>query len=750
MDHPKHLPARAEPGAALLPTLGLLPVIALSAVVAGPALAQEAIELDTIVVEGQTDDPDTSYAVTDGASEKYTAPLLDTPKTVTVITKRVMEERGATSVTEVLRTTPGVTLGAGEGGTPLGDRPYIRGFEASNDILIDGMRNASRTSYEAFNLETVEIAKGPGGAYAGAGGAGGTINLNSKVPQPGSFDDVSLSFGTGAYVRGTLDSNRQFGNLGLRLNVMRQTADDLGGREGVTSDRFGIAPSLSFDLGGGSKVTAGLYYLESDDMPDYGVPMSNANTPDEYRRGNGSRSNPYLPVDVSPDSFYGLKHRDFREVETASGYLRFDHEFSDSLRFSATVRQTRDSNTYVLTSPTSAADGTVSLGSKASDRLNETTAFNAQLGGEGDLFGLKHSFAFGLDLSRNKATTYGITVTNPAGLNVPYGHPDPDMPWGGSIAHSGATGVHTTRATGLYAFDTIELAPQWEASFGLRYDNYKVTSRTYASATDSWTTAHNNSDFVNGTAGLVYKPLPNGSIYLAYSTSSNPSAEGAGTGGSNASDSLDNLDPERTESLELGTKWALFDDQLMLSAAVFQSEKDNARVTNALGETENIGNTRVKGIELGFAGQITDKWGISGGYVYQDARLVDGGYTIPRGGTPDDAVPNPATGKQLTKIPRNSFSMWTTYQATPAVLLGGGVTYIDERMASYSTSGSNAALPESWRTDLMASYTFEEGTVLQLNVNNVFDEQIYTDSHVSQFANIEPGRNFVLSLRRSF
>ncbi|UFM63333.1 TonB-dependent siderophore receptor [Paracoccus sp. MA] len=747
--HPK--PPVTGGAAQLLPTLGLLPVLAISAGVAGPAQAQDTVTLDTVVIRRQQgNEAETSYKVTESTSDKATAPLLDTPRSVTVVTAREIEERGQTSVADVLRTTPGVTLGAGEGGVPQGVRPYIRGFEASQDLLIDGMRNASRTQYEAFNLESIEINKGPGGVYSGAGSTGGTISLNSKTPQPGAFDEVALSYGTGNYVRGTLDSNREFGALGLRLNLMGQRADDLGGRDGVESKRFGVAPSFSYRLTDDSKITAGLYYYKDEDTPDYGVPMSNATTPAEWRRGSGTRIDPFLPADVDPDTFYGLHARDFRDVESASGYLKFEHAFSDSLRLTTALRKARDTNTYVVTSPTSGSDGLVSRSSKASDRVNETVSFNAQLSGEVQAGGVEHSFAVGVDIANSRATTRRLTVVNPDPMPTsPYEHPDAGAPWGGSIERGGDTGYSTTKSRGIYALDTITFTPQWEATVGLRWDDYSVNSVTHATDENPRESHRNDSDFLNGMLGVVYKPAPNGSVYASVSSSSNPAGEGAGTGGSNASDDLDSLDPEHSVNYEIGTKWLVLNDQLQLSAALFRTEKDNARVTNSLGETENIGKTTAKGVELGFAGQITERWGIWGGYVYQDVKLKDGGWTTPRGG--GDPYPNPGTGRQVVKIPRNSFSLWTTYDYSPELTLGGGVTYTGKRMASYSQNGdADAGLPSSWRTDLMAAYKLTEETALQFNVNNVFDRQIYTDSHSGQFANIEPGRNYVLTLKHAF
>src|SRR5690606_5307313 len=162
MTPPNSTPSAAQDKTGFMPSLGLLPAVVISAAVAGPAAAQqpqttqEPIVLETIEITSQTDgEAATDYRVTSGSSPKMTAPLVDTPKTVTVITQRQMEERNATSVVEVLRTTPGITLGSGEGGTPMGDRPFVRGYQAATDMMIDGIRNLGRTSQEAFATESV-------------------------------------------------------------------------------------------------------------------------------------------------------------------------------------------------------------------------------------------------------------------------------------------------------------------------------------------------------------------------------------------------------------------------------------------------------------------------------------------------------------------------------------------------------------------------------------------------------------------
>ena len=214
------------------------------------------------------------------------------------------------------------------------------------------------------------------------------------------------------------------------------------------------------------------------------------------------------------------------------------------------------------------------------------------------------------------------------------------------------------------------------------------------------------------------------------------------------------LKPERSRTYEVGAKWDGFGGKLLVNGALFRTEKTNARVTNVDGTTENLGKTRAQGIELGVAGQITEKWGVSAGYTYQDVKYVDNGYT--NIGTTDapNYVKSYLNGKQVTKIPRNSLALWTTYAYDDALTLGGGATYTDKRVQSYwnpnATAPAQYELPATWRLDLMASYKLTEDTLVQLNVNNVLDEQIYSDSHVGQHVIVEAGRNFAVTLNHRF
>lgn len=745
------------------PTLGLLPVLAVSAAVAGPAYSQVAdqpLVLDTIQVTGQGGaQAATDYRVSETSSPKLTAPLVDTPKTISVITQREMEERNATSVLEVLRTTPGITLGSGEGGTPMGDRPFVRGYQAATDISIDGIRNLGRTTQEAFATESVEVAKGPGGAYSGRGATGGSINLVSKQAREGeTFHEFSGLAGNAGQKRLTYDGNVDFGDgLAARLNLMWQDSD-VPGRDVLQDDRKGIAAALSKSFGD-SKVSLNLYHSKTEATPDLGVPMSNS----DYRPGvsggatfgSGTRSDPWLPIELAgKDAFYGSALRDYREVENQSAMLKFEHEFSNGFRLHSTLAWIGSEQEYIMSRPTVvpqfnvSRDGTVTPNPnwdpdrnlvnrdlRSGKKDNSAVAFHTALTGDFHTGTVKHDFAVGLELSREKARS-ASSEGSPSIPVADIANPDPWDPVTGELVWGDWGTPIETDTKALYLFDTLTFNEQWSLNLGLRYDRFKVG--------DGTNTRKDN--MLNYSAGVVYKPAPNGSVYLAFGTSSNPSGECAGmAGGADGASACTltgnsvNLEPEESKSIELGTKWEVLDEQLLLTAAIFQTEKKNARVNDELGNVALLGHNRARGLELGAAGQISDRWGLSAGYAFVDAKTIDGGF--------DGGEPSEDNGNYMQFVARHSFSLWTTYEVTDQWTLGGGATYTGKR---YLNGENTAALPSQWRVDLMAAYKINEAAELQVNVNNVFDERLYDASHVGIFANRAPGRSVTAKLNYRF
>jgi len=704
--------------------------LALSCVglIAAPAVAQEAASeepgsrrLGGVTVTDTAIDE--SYDRKESSSIKLTQPLLDTPKSVTVIPREVIEDRGFTSLVDILRTTPGITLGSGEGGTPMGDRPLVRGYESATDMQIDGLRSVGRFSHEVYNLESVEVVKGPGGALNGRGSTGGAINLVTKTPHADDFVALRATLGTDETKRITADINHQLSEgIAVRLNVMGHDAD-VAGRDALKVSRWGFSPSIAFGLGGPLRATLAYSYLKTDDIPDFGHPFQNSGTTS--------------PLKLKRNNFYGFANRDFRETEGHFGSAILEYDLTESITLRNATRLVRTTNEYIVSRPSfntttaTPATGRVLIDFRSANILTEGFLNQTDLRGKFNTGGIEHSFIAGVEYSKEKQRSRPAwaQAAGAVPLLQSLHDPDPYAAFNPLVKTPFTTPAvpikHKTMAA--FLFDTLSLSEQFQINLGIRYDDYKVSDGTRTAKNDFW----------NYQAGLVYKPLPNGSIYLSYGTSSNPSGECAGmAGGAEGAGACTlnnnnvNLKPERARSWELGTKWDLFDEQLSLTAAVFQTKKSNARATDPItGTVQLIGNNRVRGFEFGVSGNITPEWNIFGGYTYLNAKLIDDG-------TGANA------GNKIKFVAPHSFSVWTTYKITPEFDIGGGVNYTGKR---YVNDANTQWFKPYARIDATIGYKVSDNLDLRLNVQNLTNKLYYDASHVGIFANVAPGRSALLT-----
>jgi catecholate siderophore receptor len=381
-----------------------------SAYAADPA-TNSAITLDATSVNGKAEQASTDYKVEKASSQKYTAPLVDTPRSVTVIPQQVIKDTNALSLQDALRTVPGITFGAGEGGNPQGDRPFIRGFDAQGDTYLDGVRDTGAQTREIFAIESVEVAKGPNSAIGGRGAAGGTINLVSKRAHLGNSLDGAWTWGSDQTQRYTFDGNYQFSDTAAgRLNLMTHESN-VAGRDKVNYDRWGIAPSLAFGLGTPTRVNLDYYHLESDDLPDSGIPYSIPTGGSSAR----TSAHPSKPIDGGDsDNFYGLTGRDFRKTRVDIATFAIEHDLTDALTIKNTLRHGNSMQDYILTQPDD-SKGNVNNGSvwrRANTRVGNTatTTNQTDLFGEFYLGGMKNSFSTGIELSREESDRESYNV----------------------------------------------------------------------------------------------------------------------------------------------------------------------------------------------------------------------------------------------------------------------------------------------------------------------------------------------------
>ncbi len=626
------------------------------------------------------------------ASPKYTEPLRDTPQTITVIPKTVIEEQGATTLRDVLRNVPGLTMTAGEGGVPAGDNLTLRGFSARNDIFIDGARDLGPLSRDPFNLEQVEVVKGPGSAFTGRGSAGGSINLVSKAPTVNRFFAGTVSGGSDATKRFTGDINLPIKDrIAFRLNLLAHDSG-IAGRDVVENQRWGVAPSVLFGLGTRTRITLSYFYMGQDNIPDYGIPWvtNNQNVLADLRD---------QPAPVPRETFYGLKSRDFEKMRSDLGTVKVERDFNDSITLRNQLRFSYSTRDSVTTSPRFASPDNLVINRNGPSWTTEDRAWDNQtdLRTRFSTGGIEHSLVTGLALTHetNLRQTRTVTGTPTTTLN----NPNPNEPFNGVISVGPNVGDVTGKSVSLYAFETAKLGKYVELNGGLRFDRFDVDGVTTALAPVSRV-----DEMVSWRGGVLIKPKEEGSVYVSYGTSLSPSLEGLSYGTASTA-----IEPEKTYNFEIGSKWDLIGERLSVNGAIFRVEKTNARTPPLLPDDPPQvlqGRQRVQGVELGASGGITRALRVFGGYTFLDSEIVKS---------------NTATevGKDIQNTPRHSFNIWTTYLLPHQITLGGGPRYIGRR---FGNNVNTRQVDSYWLLDAMASFPVSKQLDLRLNLYNLTNE----------------------------
>jgi catecholate siderophore receptor len=642
-------------------------------------------------------------------------PLRDIPQSITVIPQELMQEQAVTSFRDALRNVTGISLAAGEGGGAQGDNLTLRGFSARNDYFLDGIRDQGSYTRDIFNIESIEVLKGPSAVLFGRGSTGGAINQTSKTPQLEPLYTASVSVGTGQLLRGTADINQPLTkSVALRVNLLAHDSETVDRNE-AHAQRFGLAPSITFGLGTPTQLTLSYLVQTEDNIPDYGLP---------YLFGK--------PASVDRANFYGLAEEDFEEVLFNVFTARLDHRFNEqfnlrnTLRYSRTDREAAVTPPRILGTPTP----TTPLSSIQVNRgtrpgrdteegiLTNQTEFVARF----HTLAFKHTLSTGLEvaLERFDATRFTHQNVPPADLLNPNVRPDTSRQ---TETISARTSTETT-SFAVYAVDQIRLLPKLDLLGGLRFDLFAADFDSYL----------NNQNFertdtkVNWRAGLVFRPTSTQSYYFSSGTSFNPSAEALALAENNA-----DTPPEENISYEVGAKIGLFDDMLSLQGALFRIVKTNARTTDP--DTLLLvleGKQRVQGFEVGLTGRPLPRWNLFTGFTYLDSKTLE---------SQDIQNGVPVQGQELQNVPRYSATLWTTYDIGEKWQVGTGVFYVSERYAN--TSNTNE-VPKTVRWDATVAYQFNRHIQLRFNAINLTDELYFDGIHP---AHLVPGagRTFILS-----
>ncbi len=667
----------------------------------GAALAAEDLAEDqrTIIVTGKADGYKADNSVT---ATKTDTPLLDVPQTISVVTRARLDDQAQRSIGDVLRYVPGTTVGQGEGNR---DQITLRGQNTTADFFLDGVRDDVQYYRSLYNIERVEILKGPFALIFGRGGSGGIINRVQKTPSAEALrGSVTASAGTLGAWDLAADVNLPLGGLGggdaaFRLNAAYESLDNH--RDFFGGERYAINPYLAADLGGW-KLGLSYEYVKDDRVTDRGVP-SVATAP----------GRPNRPVAGHRDTFVGMPGVNRAGLDAHIVKARLDRELADNLAWSTTLLYGDYDKYYtnVFANGAATADrGTVALSSYVdpTERRNfiaqSNLVWDFALGAVGKkvLLGLEYGDQHSANQWRNgtlsAATLDLAAIVYPS---VTFGAPARDT-------------VSDVKVFSAYAQDQIAFGPHFDLVVGLRYDRFEIagtdrigTPRPFARTDEK----------VSPRIGLIAKPRENVSLYGSYSRSFLPRS---GDQFLTLSATQQNLAPERFTNYELGAKWDVRPD-LNLTLALFRLDRTNATTPDPddVTATINAGATRTRGAEFAVTGRIMPRWQVSGGYTWQDARLK-GNRSV-----------------RLAQVPEHQFALWNRYDLSPQVGAGLGVIHQTSQFAAIRTAATTTRLPGFTRIDAALFFRPDERLEFQVNVENLLDETYFADAHNNN--NISPG-----------
>jgi catecholate siderophore receptor len=714
------------------------------------------------------------------SSGRFPEPILNTPRSVTVLSKEVLEDKNATTLKQAVLSTAGVTLGTGEGGNAFGDRFFIRGFDARNDIFIDGVRDSGVSVRENFFTEQVEIFRGPASSFAGRGTTGGAINIVTKqATTEGSFYNMDTTFGTDQTKRIVLDVNQVISpTFAVRAGGLFQDAD-IAGRSYVTDNRGGGFIAAKWTPVDAVKVTANYIHTDIHGLPDFGVPY--------YRPSTANTAGgPFPDYGVDRNNFYGFVNRDFFEVRQDIGTVNAEVHVTPDLIVSDKVRASLSTLNYigtlaespVLINPLWAS--ALSANPQSRYQPTEVLANQTEATYKFNTNSWRHTALAGVEVSRETSSIDKYSGLSsealPGGFNgsgslsgVSVFYPQYTfLPFPGNPTLTGFPTRISIDTKSVYLLDTANYNDLVILNGGIRYDDYNIATSGYGTVNGVANVFGSQAaefGLPNFNLGLTLKPLPITSVYVAYATSSNPvGAEFDGTssqyGGlapilNGATNQI--FGPEKNTAVEIGNKWELFNRHLLVTAALFQTEKQNAResrnITPATA-TANcpypVGSTgtvscisagaayRIRGIDLEAGGKITDKWSVFGGLVLMQSAVTKS--LLPPA---DPLLFTTNVGLPLANIAHQSFSMLSKYQLDDIWELGGQAVYRSQIYGgTLLAANQGTSLPSYWRFDAFAEAKIDKHWKIKLFVNNIFNTLYYDALYQSSapFVLEAPGR----------
>jgi catecholate siderophore receptor len=653
-------------------------------------------------------------------SPKYSVPLRDIAQTIAVIPRAVMEEQGATTLSEALRNVPGITLQAGEGGgssNTAGDMFNMRGFNASNSLFVDGVRDDGLIARDVFNLEQVEVFLGPTGSDIGRGTAAGYVNMTTKTPHAGNNYSATFSGGTAEQSRLSADVNwgRPMNHQGswasrsaFRLNMLWQDSG-VPGRDEVALESRAVAPSLALGVNTPTRVTLGAQIMRQDNLPDYGIPgaawLEEPLTPTTIQ----------APAPVDQSNYYGSIGYDYDKGRQNSYTARIEHDVNRNLTLRNQTRYNQTRRDAVISAVQNVAaynpeTNLVTVARQGNERENSVTSNQTSMSARFATAGVRHASNVGIEVTseeQDAPTLTGLGTRAPVNIF----NPNPRDPVVGyAPAHTGAFSNGDTNTVAFYGFDSIELNDRWQVSGGLRWEHYNTQFVSKDAAGLTTAELQGADGLVSGKASVLYRINNAANAYVAYGTSVTPPGNANFTLSAQPNNQNNpNVDPQESTNFEIGTKWDFGDGRLSLNGAAFRTKNTNVIYTvdaTAIPPIYNQDDGQlVKGVTVGAMGRVTDRWEVFANLGYLNS---------------EQHSQNPLNnGRQLTLTPKWSSSFWTTYRFPLGLSVGGGIRHTDE---VWINAANTIKSPAYHLVDALAEYDVNSHLSLRVNIYNLTDE----------------------------
>jgi catecholate siderophore receptor len=651
------------------------------------------------VEESITVEASEGYRVPAVTSATRTAtPLREVPQAVTVVTKELMQDQLMTSMGDVVRYVPGVSLHQGENNR---DQVVIRGNSSSADFFVDGVRDDVQYYRDLYNLDRVEALKGPNAMIFGRGGGGGVINRVTKQADFGSLRELSIQGGSHGNARASVDFDQALGDqVAIRLNGLYESSGSF--RQGVDLERWGLAPTLSYQPAANTRLSVGYERFRDARVADRGITSF---------RGK--------PADVDLDTFYGDPDRSWVRADVDLVSLGLDHQFGAIGLRSRTLFGDYDRGYQNYVPGAVSADGgrvTLTAYNNATQREN---LFNqtdiSYLAATGSV---QHHLLAGVEVGRQVSDTFrntGYFNNTATSITVPFASPTIDTPI--TFRQSATDADNHVRATvgAIYIQDQASLTSRLQAVVGVRFDRFALAYHNNRNADD----LDRADTLVSPRVGIVFAAATRLSLYGNFSVSYLP---GSGDQFSSLTNVTEQLEPEKFANREIGAKWDAR-DRLSLTVAAYRLDRTNTRSLDPNDPTRIVqtGSQRSEGYELGVNGQVTSGWSIAGGYAYQDAVVTQ-------------ATASAREGARVGQVPRHTVSLWNNVQLGSRLGAALGVIY---RGAMFATVDNSVELPGYTRVDAAIFVSLSPSLRLQLNVENVFDRDYWTNADSN--TNLSPG-----------